>query len=95
MYDAVQPRLVTEFTYRHSPHKDKALIYMALEQPEGKVRVRVRVRVTVTVRVRVRVRVRVTVTVTLRVRVGVRGRASVARPGFAQRACRPGSVSAG
>ena len=34
MYDAVQPRLVTEFTYRHSPHKDKALIYMALEQPE-------------------------------------------------------------
>ena len=61
MYDAVQPRLVTEFTYRHSPHKDKALIYMALEQPEGKVRLRlrVRVRVTVTVTVRVRIRVRV------------------------------------
>lgn len=36
MYDAVQPRLVTEFVYRHTPHKDKALIYMALEQPEGK-----------------------------------------------------------
>ena len=45
MYDAVQPRLVTEFTYRHSPHKDKALIYMALEQPEGKVRLRLRLRV--------------------------------------------------
>ena len=59
MYDAVQPRLVTEFTYRHSPHKDKALIYMALEQPEGKVRLRLRVRVRVTVTVRVRVRVRV------------------------------------
>ena len=52
MYDAVQPRLVTEFTYRHSPHKDKALIYMALEQPEGKVRLRLRVRVRVRVRVR-------------------------------------------
>ena len=36
MYNAVQPRLVTEFVYRHTPHKDKALIYMALEQPEGK-----------------------------------------------------------
>jgi len=35
MYNAVQPRLVTEFVYRHTPHKDKALIYMALEQPEG------------------------------------------------------------
>merc|ERR1719199_392137 len=35
MYNAVQPRLVTEFVYRHTPHKDKALIYMALERPEG------------------------------------------------------------
>ena len=65
MYDAVQPRLVTEFTYRHSPHKDKALIYMALEQPEGKVRLRLRVRVRVRVRFRIRVRVRVRVRVRL------------------------------
>ena len=34
MYAAVQPRLVTEFVYRHTPTSDKALIYMALERPD-------------------------------------------------------------
>ena len=34
MYQAVQPRLVTEFVYRHTPTSDKALIYMALERPD-------------------------------------------------------------
>lgn len=34
MYAAVQPRLVTEFVYRHTPANDKALIYMALERPD-------------------------------------------------------------
>ena len=39
MYRAVQPRLVTEFVYRHSPNHDDALVYMAMEwegpQEEG------------------------------------------------------------
>jgi len=34
MYSAVQPRLVTEFVYRHTPNKEKALIYMALERAD-------------------------------------------------------------
>jgi len=34
MYRAVQPRLVTEFVYRHTPEKEKALVYMALERPD-------------------------------------------------------------
>lgn len=36
MYNAVQPRLVTEFVYRHSPHHDDALVYMAFESPANK-----------------------------------------------------------
>jgi len=31
MYKAVQPRLVTEFVYRHSPIHNDALVYMAIE----------------------------------------------------------------
>merc|ERR1719504_550524 len=31
MYKAVQPRLVTEFVYRHSPVHDDALVYMSVE----------------------------------------------------------------
>jgi threonine dehydratase len=31
MYKAVQPRLVTEFVYRHSPNHNDALVYMAME----------------------------------------------------------------
>ena len=34
MYSAVQPRLVTEFVYRHTPQKQKALIYMSVERAE-------------------------------------------------------------
>ena len=30
----MQPRLVTEFVYRHTPQKDRALVYMALERTE-------------------------------------------------------------
>ena len=35
MYNAVQPRLVTEFVYRHSPSHNDALVYMAIERPES------------------------------------------------------------
>jgi len=35
MYQAVQPRLVTEFVYRHDPHKDDALVYMSMERAEN------------------------------------------------------------
>jgi len=34
MYKAVQPRLVTEFVYRHSPHHDDALVYMSMESAQ-------------------------------------------------------------
>ena len=34
MYKAVQPRLVTEFVYRHSPNHSDALVYMAVESAE-------------------------------------------------------------
>jgi len=34
MYNAVQPRLVTEFVYRHSPGHNDALVYMAIERAE-------------------------------------------------------------
>ena len=35
MYKAVQPRLVTEFVYRHSPNHSDALVYMAMETSEA------------------------------------------------------------
>jgi threonine dehydratase len=35
MYKAVQPRLVTEFVYRHSPKDKDALVYMAMETSEA------------------------------------------------------------
>lgn len=35
MYKAVQPRLVTEFVYRHSPKDKDALVYMAMETNEA------------------------------------------------------------
>ncbi|KAL1504676.1 hypothetical protein AB1Y20_008456 [Prymnesium parvum] len=34
MYQAVQPRLVTEFVYRHSPHHKDALVYMSMERAD-------------------------------------------------------------
>jgi len=34
MYKAVQPRLVTEFVYRHSPTHNDALVYMSIENNE-------------------------------------------------------------
>jgi len=34
MYRAVQPRLVTEFVYRHAPHQTDALVYMSVEAQE-------------------------------------------------------------
>jgi len=37
MYKAVQPRLVTEFVYRHSPNHNDALVYMAMEMSEAEV----------------------------------------------------------
>jgi len=37
MYNAVQPRLVTEFVYRHSPQHNDALVYMAIERAESEV----------------------------------------------------------
>jgi len=37
MYKAVQPRLVTEFVYRHSPAHDDALVYMSLEAHDSDV----------------------------------------------------------
>lgn len=35
MYQAVQPRQVTEFVYRHSPHHDDALVYMSMERADS------------------------------------------------------------
>jgi threonine dehydratase len=35
MYRAVQPRLVTEFVYRHAPHHPDALVYMSIEASEA------------------------------------------------------------
>jgi len=35
MYKSVQPRLVTEFVYRHSPNHNDALVYMAMEMSDG------------------------------------------------------------
>ena len=35
MYKAVQPRLVTEFVYRHAPHHPDALVYMSIEASEA------------------------------------------------------------
>ena len=34
MYRAVQPRLVTEFVYRHAPQQPDALVYMSVEAQE-------------------------------------------------------------
>jgi len=35
MYKAVQPRLVTEFVYRHSPAHNDALVYMSVESSDS------------------------------------------------------------
>lgn len=35
MYNAVQPRRVTEFTFRHSPAHEDALVYMAIERADS------------------------------------------------------------
>ena len=38
MYKAVQPRLVTEFVYRHAPSNQKAIVYMSLERADDSVK---------------------------------------------------------